>query len=257
MSALTPFLHTHWQAALYFLGAWFAIGNAVGTKWPIPPTSAPAWKRAAHFLLVNIPAYGRKLQGRTIYGFTFAIPFLSFTVRPDDTTGALPPPSRPTNGQSGRASLVLLMVIGIIGLCCAIAMAGCATVCSDMSNPTCARKVLTGIDALDGAASRIGAMWVQKCGDAAKALDTAGKTAEADAAFTKCEQTGAILVLSVKEVEDGATAADAGVDVGEKIGSKDYSGALAPAIAAARALYKNFTDAGLSLPAIDSLLGVH
>lgn len=255
METLDTFLHAHWQAILTVLGVWFAIGNTLAKRWPMPPATAPSWKRVAHFLLVNLPVMGRALEGRTIWGFTFSIPFLAWTLRPDDEATA--PPRGPTNGQSGRTSLdVILWLALLIGLGgVALASSGCAT-CNDMGNATCARKALTAIDALDGAASRVGGVWIRKCAESAKTLYEAGNSDAAEAAFNKCEQTGTILVLSVKEVEDGAGASAGAVDVAEKIGAKDYNAALAPALSAARALYKNFTDAGLSLPALDALLGV-
>lgn len=82
--ALVAGARAHWQAILWVLGVWMAVGNAAAQKWPIPPKDAPLWKRAAHFLLVNLPALGSRLQGKTIYGFRFAIPFISFTLRPGE-----------------------------------------------------------------------------------------------------------------------------------------------------------------------------
>ena len=248
MAHLQAFAHAHWRAILYVLGAWVAAGNAVAKKWPIPPANAPKWKRALHFVAVNLPALGRALQGRTIWGFTFAIPLLSFTLR-DDSPGQTggdhaPPP----NGQSGRASVTVLLWLALLAGLCGVALAGtgCATVCSDMTNATCARKVLTGVDAADGAAARLGAAWVHECGSKAQALSDPKAS---DEAFTQCEKTGAILVTSLQEVVDGVNVAAPAVDVAEAAKSKDYSGILAPVYAAVQALYKAFADAGVKLPA--------
>jgi len=137
----------------------------------------------------------------------------------------------------------------------AFAYTGCADTCTTVSkSPTCARKVLTGVDAVDGAAARISKRWLQKCGDDARALKDAGKLAEADAAYTRCESIGGKMVQVTKATEDGAQTASDAVDAGEAAGQKDYSSILAPVYKFVEDLEKVFADAGVSIPV--SLPGV-
>ncbi len=154
------------------------------------------------------------------------------------TPPAAPPPIRP-------GMLLPFLFIGF-----AFAAMGCNVCTSAGTSPTCARKVLTGIDALDGAAARISRRWVQKCGDGARALRDAGKLADADKAYTQCETTGGKMVQIVTATEDSTQTASDAVDVGEAAGQKDYSGILQPVLSFVNDLKKVFADAGVSIPNI-------
>lgn len=138
----------------------------------------------------------------------------------------------------------------------AFAVSGCAPVCKSIDSATCAHKVLIGIDALDGAAARIGTQWLRSCANDAGKLKDAGKLAEADAAYTHCEMVGGTLKMVVKDVEDSAQTAYDAVDVTEKIGQKDYGNVLAPVKSGVKSLYAVFKDLGLQLPVIDAILNL-
>ena len=162
-----------------------------------------------------------------------------------DSAAELAKKTPPTPPPPVRAGMLLPLIF------IAFAFTGCGTVCaSASSSPTCARKFLTGVDALDGAAARISRRWLQKCGDDARALKDAGKLAEADAAYTRCEAIGGKMVTTTRGVEDGANTASDAVDVGEAANQKDYGGILQPVANFLDDLRKVFADAGASLPNI-------
>lgn len=158
-----------------------------------------------------------------------------------DDPPAKSPAARP------NASVLLPLVFLALG-----SLAGCAT-CTTAESATCARKILTGIDAIDGAGARVARRWVRSCGDEAKALAEANKLAESDAKYTSCEKTGGSLVVAVKVVEDATQTASDGVDVAEKAGRKDYEDILQPVRAAVAGLRKVFADVGITLPSVGVL----
>ena len=168
-----------------------------------------------------------------------------FSALNPSTTSDDPPAKSPASKLGAQLILPVLLLISF---------PACQT-CKTVDSVTCARKVLIGIDAADGAAARIAKRWTADCGAKAKAL---GVTAEADAAYTKCEQTGSIMVLTVKEVESSVATASDAVDVAEKAGgtSADYASIIEPLKSGVKNLYKIFTDAGVTLPVIAALLGV-
>ena len=199
-----------------------------------------------------------------VYGFTFGVgaiggynAFWDLLFPADKNTGGngtadsaaelakKTPPTPPTPPPPVRAGMLLPLVF------IAFTFTGCGTVCaSASSSPTCARKFLTGVDALDGAAARISRRWLQKCGESARALAAAGKATEADAAYTRCEAIGGKMVATTRGVEDGANTASDAVDVGEAANQKDYGGILQPVASFIEDLRKVFADAGVLLPNI-------
>ena len=141
--------------------------------------------------------------------------------------------------------MTVLFAIGlVIAMVLFFANTGCGT------PATIARKTITGIDTVNGAAARIGRTWAARCHADAKALG-ADKTkfAEADAAYTRCEGVGDKMVKVTETVEDLTQTAADGIDAGEKLGQKDYAGVLGPALAIVNDLIKLFADQGLKLPA--------
>ena len=161
-----------------------------------------------------------------------------------DSAAALAQSKPPTPPPPPRPGMLLPFVF----ITFALTLSGCNVCTSAATSPTCARKALTGIDALDGAAARISRRWLQSCGDGARALKDAGKLAEADAAYTRCESIGGKLATVTKTTEDGANAASDAVDVGEAAGQKDYGSILQPVFKFVDDLQKAFADAGVTLP---------
>lgn len=85
---IAKFLNDHLGATitLVALSASVKLANFLAKKWPIPPATAPWWKRAAHFVLVNWPSWGDELEGEVkgLQTRTKSLPFVSFTARPPE-----------------------------------------------------------------------------------------------------------------------------------------------------------------------------
>src|SRR5215471_4916081 len=119
VSSAASWLHTHWQAVLWWMSLWFIAGNYLATKYPIPPRTAPWWKRVLHFALVNLPELGEQLDGKTVLGFTFSFPGI-WKLRPraaadellDKAKRALgeqQPPQPPPPVEKGAIDLLVLI----------------------------------------------------------------------------------------------------------------------------------------------------
>lgn len=124
---IAKLLSDHLGAAitLVFLSLSIKLANFLAKKWPIPPASAPWWKRAAHFLLVNWPQWGDELEGEVkgLQTSTKAVPFVSWTKRiePDPTDKAReilgepkPEDKRADKGFINTTALALLGLISFI-----------------------------------------------------------------------------------------------------------------------------------------------
>jgi hypothetical protein len=129
--------HLGLTISLIALGASVKVANLLAKKWPIPPKDAKWYVRAAHFLLVNWPAWESELEGevRTLGVPTQkAYPFISVTARPpvDSVEKAReilkePKPEEPKRGDVGSIDLGIMMCIGVIGFLLVLVFGcGCA-----------------------------------------------------------------------------------------------------------------------------------
>lgn len=155
-----------------------------------------------------------------------------------------------------RSLIVYFYIAFLVGLSAGV-LSGCACLPGKGDGATCARQTLIAVDAVNAAGTRQARKWVGSCQSEARALDAAGKVDEADKKYGECRASGEIVLRVSMAADDGVEAAADGVDAGEKIGLKDYSAALAPAIGAAKAFVKGLANQGIKIPAyLTAFLGV-
>lgn len=193
---------------------------------------------------VQLVVYGFGFGVMAIGGYNafFDILFPADKKQPPKMAIPAPPPLPPA------AALLPLIFI-------AFSVASCAP-CTTVDNATCARKVVNGVDALDGFVARQAAAWEKRCREGADQLAAAGKTEDARAAYGKCLQTGGLAATAVKETQNGAQAASDGIDMYEAANNKNYADLMVPLRSAVETLYKAIGDTGVvKLPPIDIIFG--
>jgi hypothetical protein len=162
------------------------------------------------------------------------------------------PPSPPPPIRPGTLSMLLplVFVLPLLNI-------GCAEVCANGFDATCGRKIVTGVDALDGFVARQAAKAQAACRASADALAVQpGKIEDARAAYNACVKTGTAISIGVKETQHAADVASDAIDVGEAAGQKDYGAVLNPLRDAVNALLKAAADAGIkNVPNLDALFG--
>jgi hypothetical protein len=114
------------------IGLSIVASKIIAPRWPIPPATAPWWKKALHFALVNWPAWGATLGDEVkslVPGTT--IPFVSFTVRttadPVDKAREVlnERPPRSGSGDVGSIDIMVLACIGLVGFIIVFVLSGC------------------------------------------------------------------------------------------------------------------------------------
>jgi hypothetical protein len=120
---------------LFLLGLSIVASKVLAPRWPVPPVEAPTWKKVLHFVFVNLPEFGRNLDGKTWMGTEFSVPFVSWSPRPnvsvDKAREVLNEPSvaksvPPAKQDTGIIDSAILLCIGVIGFVLAIFLSGCA-----------------------------------------------------------------------------------------------------------------------------------
>lgn len=132
------FLTNHFDTTivLLVLAGSVRLANFLAKKWPIPPASAPWWKRAAHFLLVNWPSWGDELEGdvRGLQTRTKSLPFVSFTSRPtedpvDKARDVLHEPAKPEepkkDGGYADTGIILCIAASVVAYVLVLLCSGC------------------------------------------------------------------------------------------------------------------------------------
>jgi hypothetical protein len=173
MDKLEAFARAHWQALMVVLGVWIAVATALARKWPKPAATAAWYLKAAHFLFVDLPSLAASLNGKTWMGFTFSIPFVTWTVRD------------PGSAAGGATILLpLLLLPALLAAGCAgfkapayttmTAMAGATGVAAENLPKICEGQEAAAVDhaaTKDEAIQKAGAIHAQ-CVTAAGVLKT-------------------------------------------------------------------------------------
>lgn len=145
-------LHAHALLICSVIGVSVVFAYVAAKFWPIPPPTAPKWKRVLHFIFVNWPLVGSSLNGRTVLGLPFSIPFLTWTryvdqaaeavekareiLREQPGTTAAVVATKADDGAVAVASvekkdggfidLAVLMFLGLLAFVVALLLTGCA-----------------------------------------------------------------------------------------------------------------------------------
>lgn len=159
----------------------------------------------------------------------------------------LPPPIR-SGGESGRASSAALIYLAFGALLAAwMALpSGCCS--SAEGSATCARKAVTGMYTVIGAASVISRPALKTCEDNAVKLVAEGHDAAGDAALQQCRVARNGISEALNTSVNAAAATGSAIDAGEAISTKSYASALAPLYAAGRELAAALASAGIKIP---------
>lgn len=273
-SYIHAFVAAHVLLICTVLGIWVFVGSQLGRYWPMPPATAPKWKRFAHFVLVNWPEFGASLEGKTWMGINLSFPFVSWTKRATEIVDAVEkareilkeeappvavssapaeagPPSvvtsSPLKKDSGFISLGLLMFIALIAFVVAVLSSGCV--------PTDSYVVALKVkgDLADSLYAAHAAWVVYDQERHAQLVANAASLEAGQAALDKWKadehKVDDAFVLARKAIETYSIALKA-VDAEQK---KDFVTAIADVTAAVANLVDILRSLGVSIPGLDSV----
>lgn len=133
MSELSDFvaklLHAHphiTAVATVLIGLSILASKVIAPRWSIPSKDAPWYVRAAHFVVVNLPAWGRALDGRTWAGITWSIPFLTWTLRDVSKLADEEPKKSSSTGFIDIGIMLCIATVSVLTFVLVFLLAGCA-----------------------------------------------------------------------------------------------------------------------------------
>lgn len=101
ISTITSWIYTHWDTILQVLAIWSFIATVINRKWPQP--SAPPWKVFLHTVLIDWPAVLPSLNGKTILGKKFSLPYINLSKPVEETSAPVEEQTKPTEEKKPEA----------------------------------------------------------------------------------------------------------------------------------------------------------
>lgn len=236
MDQAIEFLKANWQ--------WFALAAYLFIEWKLPRTEKVEARSTLELLaniLCRVPLVSR---------------LAAAAATPREPKGVEPPPPI-RSGEGGFLVVELLLAISLAALVIAACGCACNPAKGKVDGATCARQVLISVDAVNATGTRIARKWISGCNKEARELKQQGQLEASDKKYSACERVADPLARVATGLDDGAETSSHLIDTGEKLGKKEYSGALEPALKAAKEFVKTLADQGIEIPAfVTAFLGV-